>query len=72
MGFEAMCEKMLGKKVRITFKDGSTPMSGVCAGYTRAIDNEPEIAEIDIDTGVDGAYYGLMENEIEKIEELSE
>lgn len=47
-------------------------MCGVCVGYTRAADNEPEVAEIDIDTGAAGAYYGLMENEIEAIEELSE
>ena len=72
MGLEERCETLLGKQVRITFRDGSPPMCGVCVGYTRAADNEPEIAEIDIDTGAAGAYYGLMENEIEAIEELSE
>lgn len=72
MGLEERCEALLGKQVRITFRDGSPPMCGVCVGYTRAVDNEPEIAEIDIDTGAAGAYYGLMENEIEVIEELSE
>lgn len=72
MGLEERCEALLGKQVRITFRDGSPPMCGVCVGYTRAADNEPEIAEIDIDTDVAGAYYGLMENEIEAIEELSE
>ena len=72
MGLEERCEALLGKQVRITFRDGSPPMCGVCVGYTRAADNEPEIAEIDIDTGAAGAYYGLMENEIEAIEELSE
>ena len=72
MGLEERCEALLGKQVRITFRDGSQPMCGVCVGYARAADNEPEIAEIDIDTGAAGAYYGLMENEIEAIEELSE
>lgn len=72
MGLEERCEALLGKQVRITFRDGSPPMCGVCVGYTRAADNEPGIAEIDIDTGAAGAYYGLMENEIEAIEELSE
>ena len=72
MGLEERCEALLGKQVRITFRDGSPPMCGVCVGYTRTADNEPEIAEIDIDTGAAGAYYGLMENEIEAIEELSE
>lgn len=72
MGLEERCEALLGKQLRITFRDGSQPMCGVCVGYTRTADNEPEIAEIDIDTGAAGAYYGLMENEIEAIEELSE
>lgn len=72
MGLEERCGALLGKQVRITFRDGSPPMCGVCVGYARAADNEPEIAEIDIDTGAAGAYYGLMENEIEAIEELSE
>lgn len=72
MDFEERCETLLGKHVRITFRDGSPPMVGTCVGYTRAVDNEPEIAEIDIDTGVAGVYYGLMENEVESIEELPE
>ena len=70
MEFETICERMLGKKVRITFVDGSTPISGRCVGYTPAIDNEPELAEIDLDTGVAGVCYGFLENEIMKIEEL--
>ena len=72
MHFERRCEERLGKQVRVTFRDGSPPMRGTCVGYTRAVDNEPEIAEIDLDTGTAGVLYGLMENEIEAIEELSE
>lgn len=72
MCFEKRCEELLGRQVRITFRDGSPSMCGTCVGYTRAVDNEPEIAEIDIDTGVVGVCYGLMENEIEAMEELSE
>lgn len=68
MNFERRCEELLGKQVRVIFRDGSPPMRGTCVGYTRAVDNEPEIAEIDLDT----VLYGLMENEIEAIEELSE
>lgn len=70
MEFEAMCERMVGKRVRITFKDGGTPVIGKCIGYTRAVDNDPEIAEIDVDTGIQGAYCGLMESEIADVEEL--
>ena len=72
MEFEALCEKMVGKRVRVIFKDGGTPSVGKCIGYTRAIDNDPEIAEIDVDTGVQGAYCGLMESEISDIEELKD
>lgn len=72
MEFEALCEKMVGKRVRVTFKDGGTPVIGKCIGYTRAVDNDPEIAEIDVDTGVQGACYGLMESEISDVEELKD
>ena len=72
MDFEALCEKMVGKKVRIRFKDGGAPIVGKCIGYTWAVDNEPEIAEIDIDSGIPNACYGLMESEISDIEELKD
>lgn len=72
MEFEALCEKMVGKRVRVIFKDGGTPIVGKCIGYTRAIDNDPEIAEIDVDTGTQGAHYGLMESEIADVEELKD
>lgn len=72
MEFEALCEKMVGKRVRVIFKDGGTPIVGKCIGYTRAIDNDPEIAEIDVDTGAQGAHYGLMESEIADVEELKD
>ena len=48
------------------------PFVGKCIGYTRAVDNEPEIAEIDIDSGIPNACYGLMESEISDIEELKD
>lgn len=72
MEFEALCEKMVGKRVRVIFKDGGTPIVGKCIGYTRAIDNDPEIAEIDVNTGTQGAHYGLMESEIADVEELKD
>lgn len=72
MNFETLCAKMVGKKVQIRFKDGGAPVVGKCIGYTRAVDNEPEIAEIDIDSGIPNACYGLMESEISDIEELKD
>lgn len=70
MEFEALCAKMVGKKVRVRFKDGGAPIIGECIGYTRAIDNDSEIAEIDIDTGISNTCYSLMESEISDIEKL--
>ena len=72
MDFEALCEKMVGKKVRIRFKDGGAPIVGKCIGYKLAIQNQPEIAEIYIDSGIPNACYGLMESEISDIEELKD
>lgn len=72
MNFETMCEKMVGKRIRVTFKDGGIPIVGECIGYTRAVDNDPEIAEINVDVGGQGACYGLMESEISNVEELKD
>lgn len=70
MEFEAMCEEMLGKRVRVTLKEAADPIDGKVIGYTRAIDNDPEIAEIYIDTGTKNSCYGLLESEILSMEEL--
>jgi hypothetical protein len=72
MGFETLCEKMIGKKVCVTFKDKGAPVIGKCTGYTRAIDNDPEIAEIIVDVGEKGFCYGLMESEISDVKELKD
>lgn len=66
--FEILCENMVGKTVRVTFKDGGTPITGYCEGFVRAIDNDPEVAQIDVIS--QGISYGLLETEIQSIEEV--
>ena len=54
-----------GKKVKITLKDGEI-MQGKCTDYIKAIDNDPEIASIDLQ--VNKKLYEIYENEIKSIE----
>ncbi|EOD00463.1 hypothetical protein [Caldisalinibacter kiritimatiensis] len=55
----------VGKKIKVTCIQGEI-IQGKCDRYTQALDNEPEIASISIDSGeID---YEIYENEISKIE----
>lgn len=55
-------------KLKITCINGDV-LQGYYISFVSALDNEPEIAGIDISGGED-YYYGLLETEIEKIEVL--
>ena len=46
--FEIKADDARGHRVRITFKDGRKPVEGYCSGFSRALDCDPEIAEIDV------------------------
>ena len=46
--FELKAESAVKHRVKITFKDGAEPFIGYCSGFTRAIDNDPEVASIDV------------------------
>ena len=59
-----------GHTVKVTFLDGTFPVTGKCISYTQALDNEPEIASIDVESG--GMLFGLYENDIKDIEILNE
>lgn len=59
-----------GHKVRIIFNDGHPPMVGKCTGYTKPIDNDPEVATIDLDIGIPRSRTEITEEEIESIELL--
>lgn len=67
-----MTEKELweyfGKRVRIKCITGEI-IKGTIKGFTRAIDNDPEIASIEIPYSDNGSYE-IMANEIALIEKL--
>ncbi len=60
--------KTAGKNVKATLLNGQI-ITGFCRGFTQAIDNEPEIAEIDIELE-NGQLTGAFQDEIESIEVL--
>lgn len=62
-------EDYVGKRVKIISINNKVYI-GKAVGYVQALDNEPEIAEIDIDNEIDNRGYSLLENEIKSIEIL--
>lgn len=62
-------EDYVGKRIKIITNDGNVYI-GKASGFTQALDNEPEIDEIDIRNEKDNRLYGLLENEIASIEIL--
>ena len=60
-------EDYVGKKVRI-ISINDNEFIGKAEGFTQALDNEPEIASIDIENEKDSKLYELYENEIKSIE----
>lgn len=57
--------KYEGKQIRVTCNDGKV-FIGKCTDYTQALDNEPEIDSIGLETT--GLSYEIYENEIKSIE----
>ena len=62
--------KNTGKNIKVTLLDGQI-IIGFCRGFTQAIDNEPEIAEIDIELE-NGQLTGAFQDEIESIAVIEE
>ena len=58
----------VGHEVEITIAGGLKKCVGKCVGFTQPLDNEPEIASIDVK--VDG-YSGIYEISEDEIEELT-
>ncbi|MCI6041006.1 MAG: hypothetical protein MR742_10875 [Clostridiales bacterium] len=66
--FEIKADDARGHRVKITFKDGRTPYVGYCFGFSRALDCDPEIAEIDVKTDKKNNWYeSFDETEVEDI-----
>lgn len=69
---------LLQKLKKIENLNGKTRIKAVCVdgivvegfyrGYTSALNNEPEIPQIDIQNSLNGGLVGLLETEIESIE----
>lgn len=55
----------VGKKIRVNCLSGEV-FEGKCTDFTQALDNEPEIDSIGLESA--GLNYELYENEIESIE----
>ena len=66
--FEIKADDARGHRVKITFKDGRTPYVGHCISFSRALDCDPEIAEIDVKTDKKNNWYeSFDETEVEDI-----
>lgn len=66
--FELKAESAVKHRVRITFKDGRAPFEGYCSGFSRALDCDPEIAEIDVKYRKEDNWgTGFDETEVEDI-----
>ena len=59
-----------GKKVKVKCVTGET-IKGIVKGFTRAIDNDPEVASIEIPYSDNGSYE-IMANEIKSIDILTD
>lgn len=59
----------VGKRIKIIDID-KREFIGKAVGYVQAIDNEPEVEEIDILNEQDNKNYSLFENEILEIKIL--
>jgi hypothetical protein len=58
----------VGKRIRVIDTEGQV-FEGKCTDYTQALDNEPEIDSIGVETEPGSGYsYEIYENEIESIE----
>lgn len=60
-------EAAFGHKVEIRIVGGYKSCVGKCVGFTPPMDNDPEVASIDIDTGIPTSVTELIEDEIESI-----
>lgn len=63
---EAEFASFVGKNIKIEFADGES-LEGKCFYYTQALDNEPEIASMSVQTHDRGAIE-VYQNEVKSIE----
>lgn len=56
-----------GHEVELQLFGGFKPLVGKCVGYTQPLDNDPEVASIDIKVQDMPSIYEITENEIESL-----
>ncbi len=56
-----------GHEVEIRLADGFKPVVGKCINYTKPLDNDPEVASIDIRVPGYTSVYEITEDEIETL-----
>lgn len=61
-----MCDAV-GSEVEVHIVGGIKPFVGKCTGYTSPVDNDPEVATIDIKVNGLPSLYEITEEEIETI-----
>ena len=57
----------VGSEVEVHIIGGVKPFVGKCTAYTSPIDNEPEVATIDIKVNGMSSLYEITEEEIETL-----
>lgn len=57
----------VGHRVEVRIVGGYRPCIGKCIDFIQPLDNDPEVASIDIDTGIPTSVTELIEDEIESI-----
>ncbi len=56
-----------GHEVEIHFSDGDKPIIGKCINYTKPLDNDPEVASMDIKVQGLSYIYEIFEEEIKTL-----
>ncbi len=64
---QELMESAFGHEVEVYIYGGFKPFIGKCVGYTQPLDNDPEVAVIDVEIPGRSSLCGITEEEIEKL-----
>ena len=64
---QKLMSSAVGFDVEVHIVGGYKPCVGKCTGFTQPLDNEPEVATIDVKVDGMSSIYEITEEEIEKI-----
>lgn len=57
----------VNREIEIQFKDGSKPIRGKCVGFTQPLDNDPEVASIEIKVHGYSCLFEITEDQIKTL-----